>query len=106
MTVNSIQQLSPVGSVQELEKLMAGFDSPVVQDTRSLEASSFMQALNSTDGTLKHADQLAQQYIAGENIPVHEVVIAMNKAKTELQLVVEIRNKILEAYQEISRIQI
>ena len=42
----------------------------------------------------------------GEPIPLHQAVIAMEEASVSFQLMVEVRNKLLEAYQELMRLQI
>jgi len=52
------------------------------------------------------ANELTNQFMAGEPIDLHTVMIAAEKANLALQLTVQIRNKLLEAYQEISRMQI
>jgi flagellar hook-basal body complex protein FliE len=42
----------------------------------------------------------------GQNVPLHEAVIAMEEANVSFQLMVEVRNKLLDAYQELMRMQI
>ena len=42
----------------------------------------------------------------GEPRDVHEVMIAMEKAGISLRLMVQVRNKILAAYEEIMRLQV
>lgn len=42
----------------------------------------------------------------GQNVPLHQTVIAMEEASISFQLMVEVRNKLLESYQEIMRMQI
>jgi flagellar hook-basal body complex protein FliE len=43
---------------------------------------------------------------SGGNVPLHQAVIAMEEANVSFQLMVEVRNKLLESYQEIMRMQI
>jgi len=52
------------------------------------------------------ADDLAAKFAAGETDNIHEVMIAGQKADMALQLAVALRNKLIEAYQEITRMQI
>jgi len=52
-----------------------------------------------------HADALVQEYMAGRIEDVHHVTLSLEKAHLSLQLAVQVRNKIIEAYQEISRMQ-
>ena len=44
--------------------------------------------------------------IAGEISDVHDVMVAVEKATTSFQLLMELRNKFLDAYQEVKRMQI
>ena len=52
------------------------------------------------------SDELTQQFFAGEDVELHDVMLAAEQANLALQLTVQIRNKLVEAYQEISRMQI
>jgi flagellar hook-basal body complex protein FliE len=42
----------------------------------------------------------------GQNIPLHQAVIAMEEANISFQLMVEVRNRMLDAYQEVMRMQV
>ena len=44
--------------------------------------------------------------LAGKDIPLHQVMITMQEAGVAFQLMVEVRNKLLEGYQELMRMQI
>jgi flagellar hook-basal body complex protein FliE len=52
---------------------------------------------------MKAADQKAFEFAAGKGGDIHEVVIASEKAGVSFKLLMEIRNKLLDAYQEIMR---
>jgi flagellar hook-basal body complex protein FliE len=43
--------------------------------------------------------------MTGESQDLHTTVIAMQKADLSFQLMMQVRNKIVEAYQEIMRMQ-
>jgi flagellar hook-basal body complex protein FliE len=43
---------------------------------------------------------------SGQNVPLHQAVIAMEEANVSFQLMVEVRNRVLDAYQEIMRMQV
>lgn len=51
------------------------------------------------------SDQEAQNLITGKSNDVHTAMIAMQKANIALNLTMEIRNKIIAAYDEIKRMQ-
>ncbi len=44
--------------------------------------------------------------LSGQDIPLHQAMIAMEEANVSFQLMVEVRNKLLESYQELMRMQI
>jgi flagellar hook-basal body complex protein FliE len=43
---------------------------------------------------------------SGQAVPLHQAVIAMEEANVSFQLMVEVRNKLLDSYQELMRMQI
>jgi flagellar hook-basal body complex protein FliE len=51
------------------------------------------------------ADQKSADLIAGKTDDVHDVTISMQRAKLSFELMMEIRNKLLDTYKEVSRIQ-
>lgn len=62
--------------------------------------------VNNTNDLQVKADQSINNYVAGNHDNLHEVMITAEEAKLSLQLLVQVRNKIIEAYQEIARMQI
>lgn len=52
------------------------------------------------------ANATVGELAAGGNVPLHQAVIAMEEASVSFQLMVEVRNKLLESYQELMRMQV
>ena len=52
------------------------------------------------------ANQAVGALQGGQTVPLHEAVIAMEEANVSFQLMIEVRNKLLESYQELMRMQI
>ena len=68
--------------------------------------SSYLKnALNQVGSLENQAHAAAVDLAVGDASQVHQVIIAYEKASLALSLTVEIRNRIVEAYQEIMRIQ-
>ncbi len=63
-------------------------------------------AVKETNTLLLESEKLADQFAAGRTDNIHEVLIAAEKASIALQFTTQIRNKILDAYNEIMRMQI
>jgi flagellar hook-basal body complex protein FliE len=69
-------------------------------------ASTLKDAIHSVDGLQKTADLKMEQLATGKNTNIHETMIAAEKADIALRLMVQVRNKIIEAYQEIMKMQV
>ncbi|MCL6477618.1 MAG: flagellar hook-basal body complex protein FliE [Peptococcaceae bacterium] len=65
-----------------------------------------LKALDEVNRTQLKADDAAKKFLVGEIQDIHQVTIAMEEARLMMQLAVEVRSKIIEAYQEISRMQV
>jgi len=52
------------------------------------------------------ADDKIKDLIAGKNVDPHEVMLAAEKAGISFSLVMEIRNKMLEAYRDVMKTQV
>jgi len=66
-------------------------------------AAFLKEALNNVNDAQIQADTLTEKLVRGENVQLHDVMIAAQKASITLQLTLEIRNKAIEAYQEMMR---
>lgn len=63
-------------------------------------------AIDSVDEAQKTADQSVQDIVTGKSDNIHEAMISMEKAQLSFQLMMEVRNKAVETYKELSRMQI
>ncbi len=52
------------------------------------------------------ADQAVQGVFNGQNVPLHQAMLSVEEASVSFQLMVEVRNKLLDSYQELMRMQI
>lgn len=69
--------------------------------------SQFLQeALKEVDELQKTADAASVGLATGQIQDLHTVMVALEKASLSLSMTVEVRNKVLDAYHEIMRMQI
>jgi len=61
-------------------------------------------AANYTD-TQSQANDLIQRFAAGDKVDISDVSLALQKASIDNQLAIQVRNKLVDAYQEIMRMQ-
>ncbi len=69
-------------------------------------ADSLYEALDGVNQTQIDAEQAADDMLAGDIENIHQVMIKTEEARLSLQLTGQVVNKVLDAYQEISRMQI
>ena len=64
-----------------------------------------IESLEKVNADQNNAEAMDKALMLGEVDNIHEVMIASQKAEISLSFAVEVRNKVLEAYKEIMRIQ-
>jgi flagellar hook-basal body complex protein FliE len=69
-------------------------------------ATLLQQSLERVNDLQHEADTAARAFALGQAPSVHETMIAMEKADLSLRLTTKVRNKVVEAYQEIMRMQV
>ncbi|MEO1022663.1 MAG: flagellar hook-basal body complex protein FliE [Bacteroidota bacterium] len=77
-----------------------------VDKTDNAFSDMLSDAINGVDNAMKTAEQGVENYVAGKSDNVADVMINMQRAQLSFQLMVEVRNKAIEAYSELSRMQI
>lgn len=63
-------------------------------------------AVESIDSTQKSADQEIAKAVTGESPDLHRTIIALQTADLKFQLGLQVRNKLIGAYEEIMRMQV
>lgn len=66
----------------------------------------FQELVGKVNDMQTQSDQAIQRLATGENRNLHETMIAVEKASISFQFMSQIRNKALEAYQEIMRMPV
>ena len=63
----------------------------------------FVQWVNSQQ---MKAKEIKEAVLKGEDVPLHKMIVEFQKAGVALNLLIEVRNRLLEGYQEILRMQV
>lgn len=66
----------------------------------------FDKELMQANQMIDAANVQVQRFAAGENVPVHHLMLALEEAKVAFQLMAQVRTRLLEGYQEVMRMQI
>lgn len=98
----------PIDPINQIT-LVPEFQVPGVDDTTA-PAQGFGTMLRSSldklEGSLKDASEKSTALAAGTTNDLTGVVTSVERAQLELQLAVQVRNKVVEVYQDLFRMQI
>jgi flagellar hook-basal body complex protein FliE len=98
-------QLQPTGAAEQLDGI-----APTTQQGPAVAADSFGSMLGDAvahlDALQKTADANVTRLATGQPVDLHEVMISLEQSNLGFQLATQVRNKLIEAYQEISRMQV
>ena len=96
-----IQKSAQTGQVESTQSTLA---------SGSVQGAGFGDVLNQFVGEVNQkqlaSSQAVNDLISGKEIPLHQAMITMQEAGVAFQLMVEVRNKLLEGYQDLMRMQI
>lgn len=94
--------IEPVGAPQTP---LVGHAGPRSDDSGGGFGDALKQLLSSVDGATSSANTAVANMVGGTG-DVHEAMIALHRAEMTLQLTVQIRNKLVAAYQDVMRMPI
>jgi len=77
-----------------------------LNETNTSFGDTLNKAIADVNGLQTEAGKAIDKMVAGEATDLHEVMIAVEKARTSFDLLMEIRNKTIGVYQEIMRMQV
>ncbi len=96
-------QVSPAGQLFPVQQAV---NSGQQDAGKGSFAKILSEAIVNLNNTQVVADNMVLELLTGDIEDIHQVTIAMQETKLSMQLAVEVRNKVIEAYQEISRMQV
>lgn len=101
----NISSISPQLVPQETG--LSGLTLPSEGTQKTESFSQFLnRSIDEVNEMLGAADQSARELASGKSENLHDAMITMEKAETAFKLLVQVRNKVIDAYQEVMRMQI
>jgi len=90
---------------QELTRLISREETPEQEQSEGF-GDLLKAQLDRIQDTQQKADEMTQSLILGETTDLHSVLLAAEEARITLDAALQIRNKVIEAYKEITNMQI
>ena len=107
-TRNNIDQL--LGQMRTAAALASGRPAPL-SGKQQVQSSGFAETLQSaivrTNETQNGAKVLARRFESGDkDVQLHDVMVSLQKANISFQQMVQVRNRLVAAYQDIMNMQV
>ncbi|QVQ26143.1 flagellar hook-basal body complex protein FliE [Achromobacter deleyi] len=96
-----------IAAIEAIQAISTPQVPALMQVPRGPQFDAMVSAgLNGTNRALLRTEADAQRLAVGEVQNLHQVMIHMEEAKASFQLLLQVRNRLLDAYQEVMRMQI
>jgi flagellar hook-basal body complex protein FliE len=69
-------------------------------------SSALTGALHTVDSMQKSAEAEISRFLRGEGVDLHQVALTQQQAQLSFEMFLQVRNKVVQAYQEIMRMQV
>lgn len=102
MPIQSLQGLGNAAGVMRMDQAM----KPTPFESQQNFGTFLKDAIQDVNVQQIKSDTMTQKLIMGENVDLHNVMITAQKASIALNATMEVRNKVIEAYQEIIRMPV
>lgn len=98
-------QITPIGYTPAAIDLTRS--QPAAKDGTGTQFADMLgDYLRGVSGTQSQADNLAMRLATGDDVDVHDAVLATEEASLAFQYTLQVRNKLVDAYQEVMRMQV
>jgi len=99
----NVNQITPANFRDIVQKNQPAKSNDVNYKNFGETISDFLKAVNNDQ---KESSQQVQDVIQGKSENLHEAMAKLEESKLSFQLMLEIRNKLLDSYKEIERMQV
>jgi len=95
----------PVGSIVAPLAAVAPSPAAAVNSADAFKGL-FADAVNKVDAFQKNAQASVDRFLNGEGEEIHNVALSAQQAELSFELFLQVRNKVVSAYQEVMRMQV
>ena len=99
--VNPIQPIRNVAPIAQPDAV-----SPASPQGGDAFSGLFESAVSSVQATQKAAGESIEKMLSGESEEVHKTMLSAQRAELTFEMFLQVRNKVVQAYQEVMRMQV
>jgi len=99
--------ITPIGTALPLDGVSAVVAPlPAAQAAPASFGQVLLDGIGKVDRQIMSADTLATAFATDDSIPVHQVTFALEQARLSLELMLQVRGRLVEGYQQIMGMQL
>jgi flagellar hook-basal body complex protein FliE len=99
--------MAPISSILPIQPVAIPAAQPAGPATQPGGFQSLLQGMiGGVEQSQTQAQQMATNFLNGGNEELHSVALASQRASLEFELFMQVRNKVVSAYQEVMRMQL
>jgi flagellar hook-basal body complex protein FliE len=98
-----LSQIPRIGNLAPLEGVESPSKAGGTSKASSGFAESLKEAIESVDRLEKESESAQASFARGEDVDLHDVLIKVEEAEVAFKTMMEVRNKLVDAYREIMR---
>ena len=102
MAIQSVLNSAPTAGLFKMDNQA----KPTPYEAQQSFGTFLKDAIQDVNNKQHESDLMTQKLVLGQNVELHDVMIAAQKATIALNATMEVRNKVVEAYQEIIRMPV
>jgi flagellar hook-basal body complex protein FliE len=101
----TVLPIAPVGATDDIAQAVAATAAP--QGAAGSFARMLLDGVDQVNEAVINADQMVQAFtLDDDNVPLHQVTFALEQARLSTELMMQVRSRLLEGYQEIMRMSL
>ncbi len=98
--------LSAIGGIRMPSPATVGGAASTGNASSDIFGRMLSDAANTLNGLQQNADAQAEALATGQPVEIHDVMIAQEQNSLAFQFALQVRNKVVEAYQDVMRMQV
>jgi flagellar hook-basal body complex protein FliE len=101
-----IEAISNIAGIAPAAPKPAALDMVPIDTTRVSFQQLLSAGLDATNTKIAEADRLVAAFAVDNDIPAHQVTFALEEARLSLEMMIQVRNRLVEGYQQIMNMQV
>ena len=94
-----------ISAISSLSHIKTDVAAPSVSDGGNSFKNILSSAIGEVEGARSDAAKSVEQFLSGNGEDLHSTILATQRAELEFQMLMQVRNKVVSAYQEIMKMQ-